>query len=80
MLTDNEIVKKSSSSEDASTSFDVISDNMNREELMKAVFEDNTGDDSTKQVTGQNNQQESIFSDSHYNPDDWVDIPNDELI
>ena len=66
---------------DNSSSFDVIAgNNMNREELMKALFEDNTPNDSTKQVAGQNSTQKSIFSDSHYDPDDWVDIPNDELM
>ena len=47
---------------------------------MKALFEDNTPNNSTKQVAGKNSKQKSIFSDSHYDPDDWVDIPNDELM
>ena len=68
-------------SDDSTASFDVVSGhNMNREELMKALFEDNTTGDNTKQITGQNNAQTSNSSDSHYNPDDWVDIPNDELM
>lgn len=75
-VTDN---KPTSSSDDSSTSFEVVSSHMNREELMKAVFEDNSGSDNTKQA-GLISTQNNIFSDSHYDPDDWVDIPNDDLI
>jgi len=48
-----------------------------REELLKAVFEDNN-------ITTGSQVQDTVQGDtctnSHYNPDDWVDIPNDELI
>lgn len=68
-------------SDDSTASFDVVSGhNMNREELMKALFEDNSAGDNIKQVTEQNNAQNSNSSNNHYNPDDWVDIPNDELM
>lgn len=82
---DNTVVNKSSTmsgSDDSTVSFDaaVAGHNMNREELMKAVFEDNTADHSTKQSTGLNTTKENIFGDSHYNPDEWVDVPNDDLI
>ena len=69
-----------SSSDDSTASFDVVpGHSMNREELMKAVFEDDNSNN-TKQVTGQNSTQENIFADSPFNPDDWVEIPNDDLI
>ena len=70
-----------SGSDDSTNSFDVVPGHtMNREELMKAVFEDDTSNN-TKQITGQNNStQENIFGDSHFDPDDWVDILSDEVI
>lgn len=74
---DNKVVN----SDDSTTSFDVVSGHStNREELMKALFEDNTSSNNTKQVTGQNSTQKNIFSDSQFDPDEWVDIPNDELM
>jgi len=48
-----------------------------REELLKAVFEDNN---ITTGSQVQDTRQGDTFTNSHYNPDDWVDIPNDELI
>lgn len=74
---DNKVVN----SDDSTASFDVVSGHStNREELMKALFEDNTSSNNTKQVTGQNSTQKNIFSDSQFDPDEWVDIPNDELM
>lgn len=48
--------------------------NAKREELLKAVFEN---DNST---THGHTQDTNTATNSHYNPDDWVDIPNDDLI
>ena len=82
-LTDSKELGKPtfSGSDDSNASFDIgAGHNMNREELMRAVFEDNTSSSSTNHVTGQVSTQENIFGDSPYNPDDWVNIPNDELI
>ena len=74
---DNKVVN----SDDSTASFDVVSGHStNREELMKALFEDNTSSNNAKQVTGQNSTQKNIFSDSQFDPDEWVDIPNDELM
>lgn len=79
--TDDKALNKSTLSGSDDSTIDVVAGHsMNREELMRAVFEDDTSNN-TKQVTGQNNNaQENIFGDSHFNPDDWVEILNDELI
>ena len=48
-----------------------------REELLKAVFEDNN---ITTGSQVQDTRQGDTVTNSHYDPDDWVNVPNDELI
>ena len=53
-----------------------------REELLKAVFEDNniTTHSQVQDTAQGDTAQGDTCTNNHYNPDDWVDIPNDELI